>query len=117
MARGSQGRQPTKTHLADSQPDNSSAPGNFDAWQIIKAAIEAVPAVKFALGIAGIMAAFWLGRAFFGSAKMAIFVAVVMLILMLLLLVFAAATKLGPKFLQPPALVFTWTIVASFAIS
>ena len=83
---------------------------------ILKTELGAVPAVRYALGVAGVLAAAALVKAFFSSAQEAGLVAVGMLLLMVLLLLFAAGTKLAPHFLQRPALVFTWSILILFVM-
>ena len=93
-------------------PAKSSGP-----MQILRTAISAVPAVRYALGVAGIIAAAALVKELFSSTQAALLVAAAMLALMALLLVFAAATKLAPGFLQMPALVFTWAILILFVMS
>jgi hypothetical protein len=75
----------------------------------------AVPSVKWALGIAGIMAALALGSAFFSSPTQAAVGVIVMLALMSLLVLFAASTTLRGA-LAIPALVLTWSILVLFVI-
>jgi hypothetical protein len=55
--------------------------------KLLGAAIKAVPQVKYALGIAGVMAALALGKTFFSSTTEAVVGALAMLVLMFLLLV------------------------------
>jgi len=85
--------------------------------KIVTAAINAVPAVKYALGVAGVIASVALVKEFFSSTQATLLVGAAMLVLMLLLLVFSAATKLAPEFLRPPALFFTWAILLLFVSS
>lgn len=84
---------------------------------LLRAAITAVPAVKYALGVAGVLSALALVKGFFSSTEGALLAAVGMLALMVLLVVFAAMSKLGPSALKMPALVFTWTILVLFIVS
>jgi hypothetical protein len=86
----------------------------FDsAKRILTEAIKAVPAVKYALGVAGIMAALALGTALFKTPQAALLGAVPMLILMVLLLVFAAGARLKGA-LRLPALFLTWAVLILF---
>lgn len=90
-------------------------PGN--PLKVIREAISAVPAVKYALGIAGIAASLALATAFFSSTRAALFGIAAMLLLMVLLVVFAVLTKLAKKELRFPALVLTWTVLLVFVAS
>jgi hypothetical protein len=83
--------------------DNVGAPSS-----ILKQAIKAVPAVKYALGIAGIIAVIAIVRGFGIDLRVAVFGAIVMFVLMTMLVVFASlAREKGSQF-RLPALVFTW---------
>lgn len=117
MTTNTQGEQHRETVHRPADTKRASISGNIGAFQLVKAGIQAVPAVKYALGIAGVMAALALGKAFFTTARMALLGCIAMLILMVLLLLFSAATKVGPTFLRLPALVLTWTILTLFVIS
>lgn len=90
----------------------------LDPFKIIDLAIKHVEAVKWALGIAGVMAALALGISFFHSgAPAAIIGAVVMIGLMTLLRIFAyIASKLGAD-LRLPALCLTWACVVLFVLA
>jgi|SRR5580704_2602516 hypothetical protein len=90
---------------------------DLSPFEVVRAGIAAVPAVRYALGIAGIMAALALGKAFFSTAKAAILASLVMLCLMTLLLIFSTATRVGPTFLRVPALVLTWAVLILFVAS
>lgn len=85
--------------------------------QAIKLGFEAVPAVKYAAGIAGVMASLALGMSFLSTASVAVTGALTMLVLMVLLLVFTAATTIGPKALRVPALFLTWAFLLLFVFS
>jgi hypothetical protein len=99
--------------------ENAPKPGSqtADPLGILRTGIQAVPAVQYAAGVAGVIAAAALVKAFFSSTQAALLVGAAMLVLMTILLVFAAATKLAPAFLQPPALVFTWATLSLFILS
>jgi hypothetical protein len=80
---------------------------------ILKEAIKAVPAVKYALGIGGIIAVIAIISAFGISFRVALLGAVVMIILMTVLVVFAS---ISPKklrvftFLPLSSLGFVWSL-------
>ena len=78
---------------------------------ILRSAIEAVPAVKFALGVAGVISAIALVKGFFSSAGAALLAGFGMLILMTLLVLFAATAKARSGLLIVPAMVFTWALL------
>jgi hypothetical protein len=85
------------------QGDDLSSPAS-----ILKQAIKAVPAVKYALGIAGIVASIAIISSFHIGLKVALLGTVVMLILMTVLVIFARlAAEKGP-ILHYPALAFAW---------
>jgi tetratricopeptide (TPR) repeat protein len=76
--------------------------------RILQDAIEAVPPVRYALGIAGIASAVALVRALGISLRVAFVGTVVMLLLMTVLVVFARLASLAKGLLRLPALVLTW---------
>ena len=84
---------------------------------ILKEGIKAVPAVKYALGIAGVASALALASAFFSSKQAAFLGAAAMLILMVMLVIFSSATALTRGQMKYPALVLTWTILIVFVSS
>jgi hypothetical protein len=84
---------------------------------VLHTAIEAVPSVKYALGVAGIIAAVALVKGYFSSAAAALLAGAGMVALMVVLLVFAAASRLAARTLQLPALVFTWAIMTLFIMA
>jgi hypothetical protein len=94
-----------------SMPESNSA----DPLRILKQAIKAVPAVRFALGVLGVAAAASLVRAYFSSAREAVYATVTMLALMALLWVFVQLVRISPKSLKYPALTLTWAIFIATA--
>jgi hypothetical protein len=86
-------------------------------FSIIREATKAVPAVRYALGVAGVMAAFALGASFFKDAKVAFFATVAMFVLMLLLVVFAKAATQGSSVVKGPATLLLWTMTLLFILS
>jgi hypothetical protein len=87
------------------------------AMQLLREATSVVPAVRYALGVAGVMAALALGSMLFKNAEAATFGVLAMFISMVLLLVFAAASALGGDTFRLPALVMTWAILILFIAS
>jgi hypothetical protein len=76
-------------------------------FEILKSAIKAVPAVKYALGIAGIIAAIAIIKGFKVDFRIAIFGVVIMFVLMTVLVIFARIAATSTGFLAPTK-VFTW---------
>lgn len=83
-------------------------------WAVLKQASRAVPAVKWALGIGGILAVVALVPAFHLNATFAFLGVVVTLILMGVLVLFARASSLPQNTTAGPALVFTWFVLVIF---
>jgi len=84
---------------------------------VVRAGIKAVPAVKYALGVAGVAAALALATAFFSSTQAAVIGILAMLALMVLLVVFASLTSQDinkPNPLRYQALVMTWVVLVVF---
>jgi hypothetical protein len=81
---------------------------------ILRAGIRAVPAVKYALGVAGVAAALAIATSLFSSVSAALVGIAVMLPLMVLLVIFAAITGLARTDTRIPALVFTWAVLVLF---
>src|SRR5580658_6581886 len=81
---------------------------------ILKSAIKAVPAVKYALGIGGIVAVVAIVKSFGLGFKVAAFGTIVMIVLMSILLLFATAAGQKSSHPQVPALVFTWFCLMLF---
>jgi hypothetical protein len=83
--------------------DNLPTPHSF-----LNQAIRAVPAVKYALGIGGIVAVIAIVFSFGVSPKAAIFGTIIMLVLMVVLVLFASLVGKPGTPVSLPALVFTW---------
>lgn len=83
--------------------DNPSTP-----WSVLKQAINAVPAVKYALGIGGIISVIAIVRGFGINFRVALLGTVVMLLLMTVLLVFAKASSRPQSAFKGPASFLTW---------
>jgi len=87
---------------------------NVTPFRVLTSAVKAVPAVRYALGVAGIMAALALGKAFFASTSEALIGAAFMLVLMFLLVVFAAAARTDSSAQRALALTATWALLILF---
>jgi hypothetical protein len=83
----------------------------MNALSVLKDAIRAVPAVRYALGIAGVGAGGALVAGFFHDYKVAIFGTLIMIAFMFVLVAFSAFTKYAPKTLRPLVLCLAWAFV------
>jgi hypothetical protein len=96
--------------------DQAKADGSLSPMKVLEAAIRAVPAVKYALGIAGIAAAGGIVISFLGSGRAAIIVLGGMFIAMVLLFVFARLIATRNRSVVTASLVLMWMVVAFFGI-
>jgi HEAT repeat protein len=79
--------------------------------KILKDAIRAVPAMRYALAVAGLMSVVGLVGAFRISPLTAVFGAVVVLVLMVAVVVFARLAATGPRHFFVPVLVMLWSFL------
>lgn len=77
--------------------------------EVLKRALAHVPAVKYALGVAGIAAAVAIVKIFLTDWLIAVFGIIVMMILMAVLYVFAKLTTVGSKDLRLAMLTLMWS--------
>lgn len=84
---------------------------HFSPYQVLKDAIKAVPAVKYALGVAGVVAAVAVIQAFSLGYRVAFFGAILMFVLMVLLVVFAKLTQTAQKHFVAPVVVLMWSFL------
>lgn len=82
--------------------------------EFLREAIKAVPAVKYALGVGGIIATVAIVYSFKLDPRIAAFGAIVMLILMGVLVIFARMASLASTRMTLPAIVFTWFVLLIF---
>ena len=75
---------------------------------VLREAIRAVPAVKYALGVAGLLSVVAITKAFGLNAPTAAVGAIVTLVLMVALLIFSRLTATAPRYFVLPALMFMW---------
>ncbi len=81
----------------------------LDPLSVLREAIRAVPAVKYALGVAGLLSVVAISKAFGLNAPTATAGGIVTLVLMVALLIFARLTATAPRYFVLPALVFMWS--------
>jgi hypothetical protein len=85
---------------------------------LLDASIKAVPAVKWALGVAGVISVVAIVAGSGLDMRIAAFGATTMLTLMSALVVFARLSRLAPASLRLPALVLVWfSIIVLIAVS
>ncbi|SRR5216683_696919 len=84
---------------------------NLSPIKILREAVRAVPAVKYALGVAGITAVVALVRSFGISPQHAVFGTVITLVLMVALVIFAKLTTTAPRHFVLPVLVLMWSFL------
>jgi hypothetical protein len=97
-------------HMSD-QPSENRGKGSFNPLTILKDAVKAVPAMKYALAVLGLVAVVAIVSLWRVKYDVAIFGAVIILGLMVPVLVFAKLTKVAPKYFLTPARVFMWAFV------
>ena len=76
--------------------------------EVFREAIRAVPAVKYALGVAGLLSVVAITKAFGLNAPTAVAGTIITLVLMVALLVFARLTANPRGYFKWPALIFMW---------
>lgn len=76
--------------------------------KLIDKAIKAVPSIRYALGIAGIVAVIAIISSLKIDYRIAIFGTIIMLILMVILVIFTIITTLPKTYFKIPALIFIW---------
>jgi hypothetical protein len=86
-------------------------------WTILQAAIKAVPALKYALAVLGIVSAISLIKGFGIDFRIAVFGTIIMVVLMVALVVFAALTKVKSPQVRSAALVLMWSFLALTILS
>lgn len=93
------------------QPPENGGKGSLNPLTILKDAIRAVPSMKYALAVLGLVAVVAIVKLWQVRYDVAIFGAVVILALMVPVLVFAKLTKVAPKYFLGPARAFMWAFV------
>ena len=80
----------------------------MDPFRILREAIKAVPAVRYALAVAGVVSVVAIIQGFKLDFRVALFGALAVLLLMVMMVIFARLTRASGKSVMIPALVFTW---------
>jgi hypothetical protein len=96
--------------MSDQPPENRGK-GSLNPLTILKDAVKAVPAMKYALAVLGLVAVVAIVSLWRVKYEVAIFGAVIILGLMVPVLVFAKLTKVAPKYFLGPARAFMWAFV------
>ena len=79
--------------------------------KILRESIKAVPAMKYALAVAGILAVVAMVGAFKISPSMAVFGAVITLVLMVAMVIFARLTTTAPRHFFLPVTIMMWAFL------
>jgi len=87
---------------------NANPIGPAGPLEILKLAIKAVPAVKYALAVGGIVAVIVIIIGFKVDLRIAVFGTVIMLVLMTAVVAFAHLAKESASTFRTPALLFMW---------
>jgi hypothetical protein len=98
---------PNETAEPAATKSQGSVPG-LTPLNILREGIKAVPAVKYALGIAGIVAAIAIIKGFNLDFRIAVFGIVIMFALMTVLVIFAKLTTTAGSLFRVPVLIFMW---------
>src|SRR5437879_12671834 len=98
--------------MNDEPPENSGK-GSLNPLTILKDSIRAVPSMKYALDVLGLVAVVAIVTLWRVRYDVAMFGAVNLLGLMLPVLVFAKLTKVTPKYVLGPSRVLMWRFVIS----
>ncbi|HTL31807.1 MAG TPA: hypothetical protein VL326_01715 [Kofleriaceae bacterium] len=110
-------------------PSNGSAPAAPDSGvlarlreivsgplKLLPEAIQAVPAVKYALATLAVAGCVAVGVGYFKNPKVALVAMIVGFVLMGLMVIFARVAKLPGRALKLPAVVFAWTCLLLFIV-
>src|SRR6266850_1819406 len=96
--------------MKDQRTENNSK-GSLNPVTILKGAIKAVPSMKYALAVLGLMAVVAIVTVWRIQYEVAIVGAVILLGLMVPVLIFAKLTTMKPGRLIIPALVMMWSFL------
>jgi hypothetical protein len=111
MSKAREQNQPNKVidvHLPLEKAAVGTSP-HLSLWTVLQLAIKAVPALKYALGVLGIVSAIAIVKGFGVDYQIAVFGTIVMIVLMTLLVVFAALTKAKSPHIRTASLVLLWS--------
>jgi hypothetical protein len=97
-------------------PDLSGKSGFLSPLKVLNAARRAVPAVKFALGVAGVAAAGAIVTGLIGRGRAAVFILGGMLVAMILLFVFSRLISSKDPSITTAGMVLLWTVTLFFCL-
>jgi hypothetical protein len=111
---------PAETPSQENQPrvkePDTDMPG-LTPWTVFQAALKAVPALKYALAVLGLVSAIAIIKGFGIDYRVAVFGTIIMLVLMVAIVVFAALTKVKSPQVRSAALVLMWSFLALTILS
>jgi len=107
-------RSPSSTPWGPRRRPKHSPSWTGSPTMVLREAIAAVPAVKWALGVGGIASVVAIVASFGLDFRVAVFGTLVTLVFMTILLLFARASTQTGSLLRLPALVLTWFALALF---
>ncbi len=111
---------PKKTPTSETPPPEKPRPPAQEAetalvvltpWTIFQAALKAVPALKFALAVLGLVSVLVIVKGFGIDFNIAVFGTIILLVLMVALVVFAALTGVKSPQVRLAALVMMWSFL------
>ncbi|MGL6097425.1 MAG: hypothetical protein ACRC7O_16710 [Fimbriiglobus sp.] len=94
---------------------NSEKP-EMDYLAVIREAIKAVPSVRYALGVAGVVAVVALAVGWFFDVRIAVAGVVVMFVFMTVLVIFANFAKMRHPQVMYASIVLMWALVSLFIV-
>ena len=94
-----------------SEDSDDYGKGSFNPFTILNDAIKAVPSMKYALAVLGLVAVVAIVSLWRVQYEVAVFGAVIIIGLMVPVLVFARLTKVAPKYFLGPARALMWAFV------
>lgn len=80
----------------------------MDPFELLKSSVSAVPAMKYALALVGVLSVIAIASALKIDSRVAVIGTVIILVLMVVLVIFAKLASYKSSFFAAPALVFTW---------
>jgi hypothetical protein len=98
----------TENPVANNEPVASEGDTSMQPFKVLTEAVKAVPAVKYALGIGGLIAVIAIVKGFGIDYRVAVFGAVIMLVLMTMLVIFAKLAAKRESVFHWPAIILTW---------
>jgi lipopolysaccharide export LptBFGC system permease protein LptF len=106
----------TTAHALQQSEDSVNTSRSLSPITVLKAALKEVPAVKYALGVAGVAAACAIVVGFLGTGRTAIILLGGMLVSMILLFVFAKLVTVGNQAAARAGVVLMWAVTIFFCV-